>query len=57
MLIKGNFGFMLNEIGVIFGVFKFILYFFRLGLKGILFCCVLFIKMFILKKFVNDVLG
>lgn len=57
MLIKGNFGFLLNDMGVIFEVFKFILYFFRLGLKGKLLCFVLFIKMFILKKVVNDVLG
>lgn len=57
MLIKGNFGFLLNDMGVIFEVFKFILYFFRLGLKEKLLFFVLFIKMFILKKFVNDVLG
>lgn len=29
MLIKGNFGFLLNDMGVIFEVFKFILYFFK----------------------------
>lgn len=57
MLMCGIFGFILKDMGFIFFFRMLILYCFKEGLYGVLLCFVLFIRLFILKKEIMELLG